>query len=173
MKILSIENKVVDLTHIPEFLEEDIRFVILDNNNINSPDFYFPSLIMLESFNAPALVMDIMGHTISIPIDNMSANWSILLGCSEGTGMLEIVPVTSLNTRGFEAFVMNPLHGFRPEYAKIEIINIYNDVRWYFPRLKNNQLLAVPLTDRENPPCVYFGKDIGKNNEVIEITKLF
>jgi hypothetical protein len=27
----------------------------------------------------------------------------------------------------------------------VEIVNIYQDVRWYFPKMKNGQLLTVPL----------------------------
>jgi hypothetical protein len=172
MNILTIENVICDLNHIPEELDDDIRFAILDNNNLDEPDFYFVPLIIMESFNSPAVVLDIAGRQISMPIDNISSNWSILIGCSEGTGQLEIIPLTSLNDRGFEAFIFNPINGFRPEYGTIEIVNIYNDVKWYFPRIKNNQLLAVPIENKPNPLCAFFGKDIGKNYETIDITRL-
>ena len=54
----------------------------------------------------------------------------------------------------------------------IEIINIYQDVRWYFPKMKNGQLLTVPLHDRGNPPCVYFVKEVSRQSEVLQLHKL-
>jgi hypothetical protein len=54
----------------------------------------------------------------------------------------------------------------------IEIVNIYQDVRWYFPKMKNGQLLTVPLSDEENPPCVFFVKEISRQSEIIHLDKV-
>jgi hypothetical protein len=54
----------------------------------------------------------------------------------------------------------------------IEILNIYQDVRWYFPKMKNGQLLSVPLHDGDNPPCAYFVKEVSRQSEVIQLHKI-
>ena len=80
--------------------------------------------------------------------------------------------MTSINERGFDAFVFNPIGGFRCEYYPIEIINIYQDVRWYFPKMKNGQFLTVPISDEENPPCVFFVKEVSRQSEILQLDKL-
>jgi hypothetical protein len=82
------------------------------------------------------------------------------------------VPLTSLNDRGFSAFGFNPLSSFRPTFYPIEVVDIYQDVKWYFPKLKPGQLLAIPLeTTGAKPLCVYFVKDISRQSEVINYNK--
>ena len=58
-----------------------------------------------------------------------------------------------------------------PTFLNIEIVDVYHEVTWFAPKLKNGQMLAVPLTDEPNPPCVYFVKDISRNCEVVNYTK--
>ena len=84
----------------------------------------------------------------------------------------EVLPLTSINERGFEAFIFNPIDGFRAEYYSVEIINIFQDVRWYFPKMKNGQLLSVPITEGDKPLCAFFVKDISRQCEVIEYSLL-
>lgn len=167
MYILTLENKSFDLSKISEDLEEDIRFSVLDNNNPDDPDFFFIPLVFLESFNSPAMELDIGGRRITMPID-----WSILVGDSNCGNELEVLPLTSLNDRGFEAFLFNPLSSFKHNYAHIEIINVYNDVKWYFPKTKVNQILTTPLEDGEKPNCAFFTKDISRQSEVVNYFKL-
>jgi hypothetical protein len=167
MRILTLDNKCYQLDNLPEQIDEDIRFSVLDNSDPSTPDFFFIPLIFLESFNAPAMVLDIGGHEVTMPVD-----WSIAVGDSESGMDLEVLPLTSINDRGFEAFVFNPLKGFKTDFAKINIVNFYTDVKWYFPKMKNGQLLTVPITDGINPPCAYFVKDISRQCEVIEYSKL-
>ena len=76
MHILSLENKAFSLTNLPDELEDDVRFAILDNSDPKEPDFFFIPLIFLESFSAPAMVMEINGHEIMMP------DWSIAVGDS-------------------------------------------------------------------------------------------
>jgi hypothetical protein len=48
-------------------------------------------------------------------------------------------------------------------------MDIYQDVKWYFPKLRPGQLLAVPIdSESENPLCAYFVKDISRVSEVID-----
>ena len=122
-------------------------------------------LIFLESFNAPALVLDIGGYKIRMPVD-----WQILIG-EPDLGDLEMLPLTSINDRGFKAFQFNPLSSFRPSFPDVEILDVYHDVMWYAPKLKNGQLLAVPISDGEKPECVYFAKDVSRNCEIVDYNK--
>jgi hypothetical protein len=144
-----------------------MRFAVLDNSNPQDPDFFFMPLIFLESFNSPAVVLEINGHELTMPLD-----WCIAVGCSEAGSDLEVLSLTSLNQRGFEAFLFNPLTSYKAEFAEIEITNFYNDVKWYFPKMKNGQLLSIPLSDKPNSLCAHFVKDISKQNEVIDFGKL-
>jgi hypothetical protein len=168
MRILTLDNKCFHLDKLPEELEDDVRFSVLDNSNPKDPDFFYVPLIFLESFNAPAMVLNIAGNEITMPVD-----WSIAVGCSESGMDLEILPLTSLNDRGFEAWLFNPLSSFKSEFGKIEIVNFYSDVKWYFPKMKNGQLLTVPISDGKKPLCAYFVKDISRKCEVIEYSLLF
>lgn len=167
MNILSLDNEAFSLTNLPEELEDDVRFAILDNSDPKEPDFFFIPLIFLESFSSPAMVMEINGNEIMMPVD-----WSIAVGDSSTGNDLEVLPLTSINDRGFETFLFNPLTSFKCDFAKIEITNFYNDVKWYFPKLKNGQLLGVPISKGKNPLCAYFIKDISRQSELIDYGKL-
>lgn len=167
MYILTLDNYSFDLSKISEDLEDDIRFSVLDNNVPTDPDFFFIPLVFLESFNSPAMELDIGGNRVVMPID-----WHILVGDSHCGTEIEVLPLTSLNDRGFEAFLFNPLSSFKHEYALIEIVNVYNDVKWYFPKMKNNQLLTVPLHEGHKPQCAFFTKEISRQSEIIDYFKL-
>ena len=163
----TIENETFPLKQIPDELEEEVRFAVLDNSDPKNPDFYFVPMIFLESFSAPAMVLEINGHEITMPVD-----WHIAVGDSTSGNDLEVLPLTSINDRGFEAFLFNPLSSFKFEFGDIKITNFYNDVKWYFPKVKNGQLLGVPLTSGKKPLCAYFIKDISRQSEVIDYTNL-
>lgn len=164
MKILTLDNTSYDLDTLPEEVD-DMRFAILDNSDPSDPDYHYIPLIFLESFNSPALVLRVGPHKIKMPID-----WQILIG-EPDLGDLEMLPLTSINDRGFKAFQFNPLTSFRPSFLDIEIIDVYHDVAWYAPKLKNGQILCIPLTDDPEPECVYFVKDISRNCEVVDYNK--
>jgi hypothetical protein len=167
MRILTLENECFNLDDLPETIEDDVRFSVLDNSDPKNPDFFFVPLIFLESFSAPAMVLDIGGHEVTMPVD-----WSVAVGCSESGNDLEVLPLTSINDRGFEAFLFNPLKSFKTDFAEIKIVNFYTDVKWYFPKMKNGQLLSIPISEGKNPLCAYFVKDISRQCEVIEYSLL-
>jgi len=167
MRIMTLDNKSFNLNALPDEVDDTMRFGVLDNSNPQDPDFFFVPLIFLESFNSPAVVLSINGYEVTMPLD-----WCIAVGCSEAGSDLEVLPLTSLNERGFEAFLFNPLKSFKAEFGTIEIINFYNDVKWYFPKMKNGQLLSVPIKDGDNPLCAYFVKDISRQCEIIDFGKL-
>jgi len=167
MQILTLENKLFSLNNLPEEVDENTRFAVLDNSNPAEPDFFFMPLIFLESFNAPAIVLQIGDEEVTMPID-----WNIAVGDSSSSCEIEILPLTSLNDRGFEALVFNPLSSFRIEFKPIKIVNFYNDVKWYFPKMKNGQLLATPTSSKDKPDCAYFVKEISRQNEIILLDRL-
>jgi hypothetical protein len=167
MRILTLDDRALDLNTIPEELEEDVRFSVLDNSNPQDPDFFYMPLIFLESFNSPAILLRIGDYEIQMPLD-----WSMVVGDKDCGLDPEVLPLTSINERGFDAFVFNPLSGFRAEYMPIEIINIYQDVRWYFPKMKNGQLLTVPLSNEKSPHCAFFVKEISRQSEMLSLHKL-
>jgi hypothetical protein len=167
MRILTLnEGTSYNLETLPEEID-DLRFAILDNSTPSNVDYHFIPLIFLESFNAPALVLKVGDKNIKMPVD-----WQILIG-EEDHGDLETLPLSSLNDRGFHAFQYNPLNSFSPTFLPVEIIDIYPDVTWYAPRLRNGQLLAVPIDDGPNPRCIYFVKEISRNCEVVDYSQAY
>ncbi len=166
LRILTLENEKYELDVLPEEIE-DMRFSVLDNSNNQSPDYMWIPLIFLESYSSPALVLNIGGNKIKMPV-----GWQILIG-EPGIGELEVLPLTSINDRGFKAFQFNPLTDFRPTFVEIEIVDVYQDVAWFSPKLKNGQILCVPIEDGPKPQCVYFVKDISRSCELVYYDKVF
>lgn len=166
MKILTVENTTYNLDEIPETVD-DLRYGILDYSNPANIDYYFIPLVFLESFYAPAAVLQVGKHTINMPLD-----WSVVI-CDPEIGDPEVVSLMSLNDRGFHAFTFNPINGFTAEYPEVSIINIYTDVKWYSPKLKYGHLLCVPLSDEPESPCALFVKDANKLPEVLDISELW
>lgn len=164
MRILTLDNTAFEMDEIPDEIG-DLRFCVFDNSDPKDPDYYYIPLIFLESFNSPALVLKIGNNTIKMPVD-----WQLLIG-EPDLGDLEVVPLTSINDRGFSVFTFNPLSSFRPEFMPVEIVDIYQDVKWYFPKLKPGQMLAVPLDNSDHPQCAYFVKEISRQSEVVNYNK--
>lgn len=166
MRILTLEDRYYNLETLPEEIDE-MQFAILDNSNTSNVDYHFIPLIFLESFNSPALVLNIGGRIIKMPMD-----WQVLIG-EEEFGDLETLPLSSLNDRGFSVFEFNPLSAFSPSFLPIEIIDVYPDVTWYAPKLRNGQFLCVPIDNGPKPKCVYFVKDISRNCEIVDYSQVF
>ena len=95
MRILTLDNRSFEMNEIPDEVE-DLRFCVLDNSDPKEPDYFYIPLIFLESFNSPALVLKIGNSIIKMPVD-----WQILIG-EPDLGDLEVVPLTSINDRGFK-----------------------------------------------------------------------
>ena len=118
MKILTVENETYDLDEIPETID-DLRYGILDYTNPSNVDYYFIPLVFLESFYAPAAILQIGQTTISMPLD-----WHMVI-CDAEVGDPEVMSLMSLNDRGFTAFAFNPITGFSAQYIDVSIVNIY------------------------------------------------
>ena len=166
MKILTLDDTSYDLDTIPDEID-DIRYSVIDYSDPENIDYIYVPLVFLESFNAPAAVIEVGGHTIQMPLD-----WSIVIGEKE-IGDLEVLPIMSFNDRDFNAFVYNPVHCIMAEFYPIKIVNIYSEMKWYFPKLKYGHILSVPLTDTKKPNCIFIVKEINKIPEVLDITQLW
>ena len=164
-KILTVENQTYDLDFVPEEIE-DIRYCVLDYSNPKEADYIFVPLVFLESFNSPAAVLKIGQRQVRVPLD-----WSLIV-CDPSIGDPEVLPVTSLNDRGFAAFVFNPITGFLPSFEQIEIVNIYQEVKWYFPKLKNGHILTMPIRAGSKPSCVFFAKELNQIPDQIQVGDL-
>ena len=162
MRILTLDNTSYHLNNLPEEIEDDFRFSVLDNSDPQDPDFFFIPLIFLESFNAPAAVLQIGDYKLKMPLD-----WKMLIG-EAGQQEMHVLPITSLNDRGFDAFTFNPLESVKPDFYPIDVVDIYTEVKWYFPKIKSGQMLAVPLQNKRNPICAYFVKDISRQCEQVD-----
>ena len=79
---------------------------------------------------------------------------------------IETLPLASLNNRGFNVLTMNPMASRIPGSSQVSITNVYQDVKWFFPKLKNGHLLAVPLEDGPEPVCAYFVKEANKVKDI-------
>jgi hypothetical protein len=165
MRILTLENQTYLLNDLPVEVEDDLRFAVLDNSDSKNPDYFFVPMIFLESFTAPAAVLQIGQWQLTMPLD-----WCTIVGDPECADM-EILPITSLNDRGFKTFCFNPLTSFRPEFYSIDIVDVYQDVKWYFPKMRVGQLLSVPLCEGHNPPCAYFVNEVNRSTELVDYTR--
>lgn len=166
MRILTTENEHYELDYVPEEID-DIRYCVLDYTDRNDVDYLYVPLVFLELFEAPAAVLKIGDTILKMPLD-----WSIIVSDPECTEP-EIVPITSLNDRGFMAFSYNPWADFIPKFSEVEIVNIFQDVSFTAPKLKNGHILAVPLTDEPKSQCVYFVKETTKVPDILDSSQLW
>jgi hypothetical protein len=165
MYILTPENKTYELNKIPD--EVDMRYGVYDYSDKKNKDYYFQPLLFLESFYAPAIVLDVGPYKVQMPLD-----WSVIV-CDETYSDIEIMPLTRLNDRGFHVALFNPLIHMVPEMHELTISNVFTEVKWYIPKLKSNSLMVVPVEDCDRPKCMLFVKDVTKMADNIDISDIF
>jgi len=163
MKILTVENKIIDLTDIDEFDEiPRVQYSIIDlgSDAIKEeeiPDIRFPKLVYIEEYTGPALKCAIGEYTTILPL-----SWFIFIG-EEDYGDVEIVPITTINARNFSTVVSDPINGFRHHFMEIRPIDLYMEYDWVMPKIKQGQAIAVPINDDEqNPLCIYISHSKSK-----------
>lgn len=167
MLILKEDNTTFNLDCVPDELEDEVRYCVWDCSNAKHTDFYWLPLIFLESFSSPAVVLEIGPYRTQMPLD-----WSILV-CDEEFSDIEVMPLTSLNDRGFHTIVFNPLKHMVPQTFEVTITDIYADVKWYFPKLKNGNVLTMPLETKDEPACALFVKEGNKVPDPLDPALLF
>jgi hypothetical protein len=166
MNILTPENTSFSMNRVPNEVD-DLRYCVLDYSDQSDVDFYFIPLIFLDQFSRPAADLQLGKYRIQVPLD-----WSIVIVDKE-SGAMEILELKSINDRDFTAFALNPINGYMPQFLNIQILNIFPDVNWYFPKLKYGHILAVPVEEGDSPLCVYLVREITKLPESLDITKIF
>jgi len=166
MLILTPENRSYDLNKVPSEVE-DLRYCVLDCSNKKDIDYYYLPLVFLESYTSPAIVLEIGDKIVQMPLD-----WSILV-CDEDYSTIEIMSLTKLDERGLHTLVYNPFKHMFPVPAEVNVVNVFAEVKWYFPKLKNGHVLVVPIEEGDTPKCVLFVKDLSKLPDSIDVAELF
>lgn len=167
MNILTVDNHAYDLDRLPEEIDEDLRYGVLDYSNPAEVDYMFVPLVFLESFSCPAAVLRIGNNEVKMPLD-----WSLIIG-EPDHGEPEVISIMSLNDRGFSTFTFNPINGYKPRWQPVEVVNIYQEVKWYVPKLKFGHLLAVPVQSGADPECAFFLKESNKVPEVLDLNRIW
>lgn len=167
IEILSVENKSYSMNDIPEDYDDKLQFGIIDYTEEDNVDYQFIPLLFMETFNMTAIEL-LVDKTYKVRIP---ADWSVVIG-DQFSGDLEIIEAKKMANRSFEAFVFNPISGFYPKFKSIEISNIYPDVRWYLPKLRNGHLLVSPIEKGENPDCIFIVKEINKLPDILDLGQL-
>lgn len=172
MNILTPENKTVDINLLPDMVEDDLKYSVLNLNDKHNYDFYFESLVYLESFYAPAVVLKIDDNLVNMPCLESPHDWKILIGDAE-YGQVELVSLEDLNSRNFKALVFNPISSFKPMFKDISIVDTYTELKWFFPNMQQNMLLTTPIEKKDKPDCVFFiNGSISKKVDSIEISSI-
>ena len=154
-----------DLNQLPERVD-DLRYCVIDYTDTAHVDYYWYPLIFLDIFSAPCADVRIGPYNIQMPLD-----WSVIVG-DKSTGDLELMRLIDLNDKDFDVFAINPISGYMPEFHNIEIVNVFADVKWHFPRLKAGHILAMPLNMGTKPLCAFFVKEMIKNLDNLDIRHL-
>lgn len=153
------------MNQLPEKID-DLRYCVLDYSDHHNVDYYWPPLVFLDIFSAPCADLRIGGYNIQMPL-----NWSVVVGDKHG-GDLEVMKLVDIMDKDFDVFVFNPISGYMPDFQMIEIMNVFADVRWCFPKLKLGHFLAVPLEIKPQPVCAFFIQDVGKSADLLDIREL-
>lgn len=166
MDILTEKNIPTSLDNLSDDIN-DLRYFVLDYSSKDNVDFFAVPLLFMESFYSPSADIKIGPYRVQVPL-----SWSIIIGEKDYSD-LEIATIQNCLDKDFQTIVFNPISGFRPQYHTIEILNIYPDVVWYVPRLKQGHILTVPIEKKNAPQCAFFLKDTQKMPEQLDITKIF
>ena len=90
MQILTVENQGIAINSLQDEIDDDMRFSVFDNSDVQNPDFYFVPLVFLESFSAPTAVLQIGDQKIQMPLD-----WCVAVGDDEAG---DVERLAALNT---------------------------------------------------------------------------
>lgn len=167
MHILTPDNKAFDMNQLPETIDYDLRYCVLDYSDQRDVDMFFVPLIFRDVFQIPAADLRIGQYRLQMPM-----NWSVVIA-DKNFGNMEVIELKHLNDRDFDVFIMNPVSSFMPSFEEISIQNIYPDITWDIPKLKFGHLLAVPLDNTDKPPCAFFVKDVNRLPDSLDIRKIF
>jgi hypothetical protein len=154
MNILTPENYSFEMDLVSDTIPEEM-YCVLDLSSVEDADYYFKHIHNTVSFNSISADLQIGNHVVQVPL-----GWQILLG-DEDTGMMEMCTIENiLNMKDPRAFVYNPIRSMYPRYETVKVLRVFTlTTKWQIPMLPKKNLLAVPLFNGKNPPCVYFADE--------------
>lgn len=162
--VLTSDNTTFDMNTVDHEID-DIRYSVLDYHKSDT-DFYFLPLLYAEAYEQPAAVLQIANHHITVPL-----SWSIIIA-DKHSGDMELIEIKDIRDRAFDAFVMNPITCYRPEFEPLTHVDTYADVFWTIPTMKATHVLGIPLTQCHNPPCVWMTFKRGKELDELDISQI-
>ena len=166
MEILTLENKILNLDLISNS-NIDVNYCVLEYKDEENTDFYFKNLLFLESFSNNKIILKIENTSIPLPHD-----WGIICG-DVSHGELEVIPVSLISDRDFNAVTYNPLKSFRIDFKPITSVGFFPSIKWVIPRIEIGQFLALPYTNEKNEiNCIYATQMHHKLPETIDISWL-
>lgn len=165
MYILTENNTPLSVNDISE--DMDIMIGILDYSNPKTADYFFYPLWFMEGYRTPAVEL-IIGEKdiVTVPMD-----WSIVIA-DKDSGEVEIFPIKKIIDRNFDAFIMNPISGFMPEFKSVNVLNIFPDLKWNVPKLSTGHILCVPIKNQHQPDCIFITAPNVKVTDILDITRL-
>lgn len=164
MYILTENNTPFSMNEVNE--ETDIMFGIIDYSDPNNADYIFYPLMFMETYRTPAVELLVGDDIVTVPMD-----WNIVIG-DKDSGEIEVFPIKKLIDRSFDAFIMNPISGFMPEFKTLKVLNIFPDLKWNLPKLMNGYILCVPIKNVSQPKCIFISSPTVKVPEVLNINDL-
>jgi hypothetical protein len=135
MLILNDHNKILDTDKI----SEACAYSVLRFKDTKNPDFFFEELGHVEEFTSHTIKLGIGDYTTFVPF-----HWSIL--CSD-LEYIQTIPLHEFSGRPFQAFCMNPIDGFMPHYPVVRILEIFQNITWSCPPMKDKDMLVIPIGD--------------------------
>lgn len=154
MNVLTPENNAFDMDLVTEHIPDEL-YCVLDLSANGESDFYFRHILNTVSFNSISADLQIGDKVIQVPL-----GWQIMLG-DEDSGMVEMCTIENiLNMKEPKAFVYNPIRSMYPKFEEVKVLRVFAlTTKWQIPMLPKKNLLCVPLSNDENPPCVYFADE--------------
>lgn len=175
MFILNEENKTINLGNLTTFFEKygkekDIMFFILDlEGSKDEYDFKCLPLKYIEKTitNAVEVVINDQ-YIMRIPI-----NWYILCGDKIFYENIEFINIQNIMNEEYNCISINPLSSYIPKWYSLKIINMFPNIEWISPKVKNEQYIVYPLSEKENPDCIIISPEQNKNNVILDISDIF
>lgn len=163
MRILTPDNTTFTMEEIPNY-NADLMYGVMDYSNKDDVDYYFLPLIFLDSYPRAGANLRIGDHNVVVPLD-----WSLVIIDRE-SAIVETMEIKSINDREFDALCVNPISGFTPSFLPITVTDIYQEINWFTPKLKNGHFLVVPLEETDEPLCALFIKEFKKVPDQLDIS---
>lgn len=157
MNILTLEGKQLNLNNIDDVIPITQYTIVdlgSDLNHNNEIDIIFPRLMFIAEQTGAAVLCDIGGSEIILPL-----SWNLFVG-DEDSAEVELVPISEINARSFYALMTNPINGFRHKFEEVRIKRVLIDYDWVVPKLKNGQALPIPINAKNE--CIFITPSTSK-----------